>query len=101
MAGSRWGRIAPWVGFSIIRIAFFAVPFAVMFALGVAFQIAAVLAAIIGLCLSMLFLHGRRSDLARRLERRPKRGKSDDEVEDAAVDAADGQNANAAPRPNA
>ncbi len=70
-----------WVGYSILRVLFFAVPLAVMLLAGLEPWIAGVLSAIIAFCLSYILLGRRRDRLVADL--RSKRGShrsSDDEA---------------------
>jgi uncharacterized membrane protein len=101
-AGDRKRRIPVWLTYTLLRLVFFAVPLVVVYLLGGNIVIAAAAAAIIGVCLSVIFLHRQRSEVAAGLEarlgtRRANRtGQTDEDVEDA---AANGQNASAAASP--
>lgn len=82
-----------WVGYSILRVLFFAVPLAVMLLAGLEPWIAGVLSAIIAFCLSYILLGRRRDRLVADL--RSKRGKpattddeaAEDDVAEARTDA--------------
>jgi hypothetical protein len=86
-------RIPPWITYTVLRLLVFAIPLAVLLALGIDWWIAVVAAALIGLCLSYIFLSRPRNAVSTDLYRVRHRDKPvhtvDDDVEDAAVDAAD------------
>ena len=86
-------RIPSWITYSVLRLLVFAIPLAVLLVLGIAWWIAVIAAALIGLCLSYIFLSRPRNAVSTELYRARHRDKpattADDDVEDAAVDAAD------------
>jgi len=92
--------VPAWVSYSIYRVLLFAVPLAILLLLGIKGWIAAVIAAIIGLSLSFIFLRKPREDVARELYAARHREKplvtADAELEDAAMDRAEHNDATAA-----
>jgi hypothetical protein len=92
-------HIPAWLTYTVLRLLFVAVPFVVLFLLlpGDLWIVSAVASVIIGFCLSYLFLRGPREKVAGQLAAAGKRERTeakptvDDEVEDAAVDAANEQ----------
>lgn len=102
-AARRTRRVPAWLSYTLLRLLFFAVPLVVVYLLGRNIVIAAIAAAIMGVCLSVIFLHRQRAEVAADLDawRTARRGNrtepTDEDVEDAV--AADGQNANAAASP--
>lgn len=83
-----------WLWYSIVRVALFAALMTVIVLLGAVPWFAAVLAAVLSLCISVIFLGRPRSTLARDLDARVRGERpasvepSDDQLEDAALDAA-------------
>lgn len=86
-------RIPSWLTYSVLRLLLFAIPLAVLLLVGIVWWFAVIAAALIGLCLSYIFLRGPRHAVATDLYAVRHREKPvtsvDDDVEDAAVDAAD------------
>lgn len=77
--------------YTLLRLAVFIVPFVIFLSIGVIGPYAALYAAIIGLVLSLLFLRGSRDRVAVAIDRKRRGGESstdDEDIEDAAVDAA-------------
>jgi hypothetical protein len=101
--GRRARRIPAWLTYTLLRLLFFAVPLVVVYLLGGNVVLAAIAAAIIGVCLSVIFLHRQRAQVAADLDawrtahKGDRREPTDEDVEDAA--AGDGQNASAAASP--
>lgn len=62
---SPWRKI---LAFSILRLVVFALPFAILMMFGIIWWASAAIAAIVGLCLSYLFLHNQRNEVAAALE---------------------------------
>ena len=91
-------HIPAWLTYTVLRLLFVAVPLAILLLLLPIdlWYISAVAAVVIGFCLSYLFLRGPRQAVAGQLatvgkrDRRVAKPSADDEVEDAAVDAAEG-----------
>ncbi|AAT88221.1 hypothetical protein ATY41_07450 [Leifsonia xyli subsp. xyli] len=85
-------RIPSWLTYSALRLLVFAVPLVILLLLGIIWWASAIAAALIGLCLSYIFLSSPRNAVSTDLyaaRHREKPGASpDDDVEDAAVDAA-------------
>lgn len=90
-------RIPAWLTYTVLRLLFIAVPLAVLLIVlpSDLWIVSAVASVVIGFCLSYLFLRGPRQSVAEQLAAARKRERTeakptvDDEVEDAAVDAAD------------
>jgi hypothetical protein len=90
-------RIPAWLTYTLLRLLFIAVPLAVLLLILPAdlWIVSAVAAVVIGFCLSYLFLRTSRQAVADQLAAANKRDRrkaapaKDDEVEDAAVDAAE------------
>ncbi|NNC13446.1 DUF4229 domain-containing protein [Planctomonas sp. JC2975] len=90
-------RIPAWLTYTVLRLLFIAVPLVVLLIVlpSDLWIVSAVASVVIGFCLSYLFLRGPRQGVAdqlaaaRRRERTEAKPTVDDEVEDAAVDAAD------------
>lgn len=86
-------RIPSWITYTVLRLLVFAIPLAVLLALGIDWWIAVIAAALIGLCLSYIFLSKPRNAVSTDLYAVRHRDKPtttvDDDVEDAAIDAAD------------
>ncbi|QDZ16078.1 DUF4229 domain-containing protein [Humibacter ginsenosidimutans] len=99
-------RIPAWLTYTVLRLLFVAVPFVILFFVlpGDLWLVSAIAAVVIGFCLSYLFLRGPREQVAGQLASAGKRDRTvakptvDDEVEDAAVDAANSAAADAARR---
>ena len=96
-SGRRTRRVPVWLTYTVLRLAFFAVPLVVVYLLGGNIVIAAAAAAIIGVCLSVIFLHRQRAEVAAELDswragrRDERRGTTDEDVEDGvAADPEDG-----------
>jgi len=97
-------RIPGWLTYTVLRLLFVAVPLAVLLLVlpGEYWIFSAAAAVIIGLCLSFLFLRKPRQAVADQLAAARKRERTeakptvDDEVEDAAVDAANERSRRAA-----
>lgn len=100
-------RVPSWLTFTLLRLAFFAVPLVVVYGLSANILLAAGVAAVVALCLSVIFLNRQRSGLvddlraygARRhtvdesaedaeVEGAPVRTRSDEDAEDADVERA-------------
>lgn len=89
-------RIPSWLTYTLLRLLFIAVPLAVLLLIlpGDLWIVSAVAAVAIGFCLSYLFLGKSRQAVADQLaaankrDRRKAKASQDDEIEDAAVDAA-------------
>ena len=84
-------RPHPWLYYSVLRIALFGALLAIMMILGVQWWIAAPAAAILGLCISYIFLHRQRDEVAKDLYalrhgEKPKRVNPDNEIEDELLD---------------
>jgi hypothetical protein len=88
-------RIPSWITYTVLRLLVFAVPLVVLLLVGVIWWLAVIAAALIGLCLSYIFLSRPRnavsSDLYAVRHRERPVTREDDDVEDAAVDAAQGE----------
>lgn len=90
-------RIPAWLNYTVLRLLFIAVPLAVLLLVLPAnlWIVSVVASVVIGFCLSYLFLKGPRQAVADQLARAGRRERTeakptaDDEVEDAAVDAAE------------
>ncbi|HVX07427.1 DUF4229 domain-containing protein [Humibacter sp.] len=90
-------RIPAWLSYTVLRLLFIAVPLVVLLLLLPAdlWIVSAVASVAIGFCLSYLLLRGPRQAVAdqlagaRRRERTEAKPTVDDQVEDAAVDAAE------------
>jgi hypothetical protein len=80
-----------WIWYTALRVLLFAVPLAVLLAAGVDPWVSAAVAAVFGLSASLIFLRRAResmsSDLYAARHRETPAVRSDDEEEDAAVDA--------------
>lgn len=77
-----------WIVYSLLRVAFFAVPFAVLYAIGWHWLAAAVVATLIGAALSIIVLSKPRETAAESVQAwRDRDRTADDVVEDEAVDA--------------
>ena len=89
-------HVPAWLTYTVLRLLFIIVPLAVLLLVLPAdlWIVSVVAAVVIGFCLSYLFLRGPRQAVAdqlaaaRKRERRVAKPTVDDEVEDAAVDAA-------------
>lgn len=105
MTGARSSSWRTVLGYSVLRLLFFAAPLAIVYALSGNVWLSGVVAAVIGLALSVILLGSRRQAvstvIASRVERR--RPQTDESVEDAAEPAAAsdgrGQADSAAARP--
>jgi hypothetical protein len=88
-------RIPSWITYTVLRLLVFAVPLVVLLLVGVIWWLAVIAAALIGLCLSYIFLSRPRnavsSDLYAVRHRERPATTEDDDVEDAAIDAARGE----------
>ena len=88
-------RIPSWITYTVLRLLVFAVPLVVLLLVGVVWWLAVIAAALIGLCLSYIFLSRPRNAVSSDLYAVRHRGRpaptEDDDVEDAAVDAAQGE----------
>jgi hypothetical protein len=99
----RRRRLPAWLTYTLLRLLFFAAPLVVVYLLGGNIVLAAIAAAIIGVCLSVIFLHRQRAEVAADLDawrtarRANRREPTDEDVEDEA--SGDGQNASAAATP--
>src|SRR6478736_7665554 len=82
--------------YTVLRLLAFLVPFAILMLFPIfreLYWLAAIFAALIGLSLSLLFLRRPLTSATEGLAERPRKGRkqpSDEDVEDAAADAADG-----------
>lgn len=96
--------IPVWLRYTLLRVLLFAAPLAVLLIAGVTPWIAVLVAALFGFSASLIFLRRAREQLASDLyasrHRETPVVRDDDEVEDAAVDAA-AQPADAGPAPDA
>jgi hypothetical protein len=89
-------RVPAWLTYTVLRLLFIIVPLVVLLLVLPAdlWIVSVVAAVVIGFCLSYLFLRGPRQAVAdqlaaaRKRERRVAKPSVDDDVEDAAVDAA-------------
>ena len=54
----------PWVAYSLVRIAVFAVAFAILMVIGLQWYVSAVVAAVIGLCVAYIFFGKLRNAVA-------------------------------------
>jgi ribosomal protein L12E/L44/L45/RPP1/RPP2 len=83
--------IPSWVTYTVLRLLLFAVPLVILLLLQLPWWLAAIVAAIVGLCLSYLLLGSSRHAVARDIDAVRSRKKapttSDDELEDAVIDA--------------
>jgi uncharacterized membrane protein YraQ (UPF0718 family) len=81
-----------WLKYSVLRVLFILVPLVLMIVFGVNWVIATIAAVIIGLCLSYIFLRRRREATSAELYTIATRKRTpvtiDDDIEDAAIDAA-------------
>jgi hypothetical protein len=97
--------IPVWLRYTLLRVLLFAAPLAVLLIAGVTPWIAVLVAALFGFSASLLFLRREREQLASDLyasrHRETPVVRDDDEVEDAAVDAASAPPADAASAPPA
>lgn len=79
-----------WLTYSLLRIAFFAVPFGVLYAIGWAWWLALLVATLVAVALSVLVLHKQRSAASESIyEWRNRDRTADDIAEDAAIDGTD------------
>lgn len=78
--------------YSILRIALFAVPFIVFMLLGILWWVSAITAAVIAACLSYLFLHRQRDEVAQAVSswRNSAHTDADNDVENAVLDRQEG-----------
>jgi hypothetical protein len=77
-----------WLSYSLLRIAFFAVPFGVLYAIGWTWWLALIVATLISVALSVLILHKQRSRASESIYTwRTRAHTADDIAEDAVLDA--------------
>ncbi|MGR0219670.1 DUF4229 domain-containing protein [Agromyces sp. ZXT2-6] len=98
-------EIPVWLRYTLLRVLLFAAPLVVLLVAGVTPWIAVLVAALFGFSASLIFLRRQREQLAEDLyaarHRETPVARDDDEVEDAAVDAAAAPPADAPPAPDA
>jgi hypothetical protein len=79
--------VRPWIKYSLIRLALFAVVLAALLLIQVPWLWATVISAIVGFCVSYIFLRGPRAEFATSIaERRAAGSKNTDQDEDDALD---------------
>jgi len=76
--------VKPWVAYSLVRVAVFAVAFTILLVIGLPWYFAALIAAVIGLCVSYIFFGTLRDAVA--LDIVARRGSADKDADQLAED---------------